>query len=201
MMDFGWRKKVEKLRMVILSGGHQLARELAPGFSRILESFARAAKSGDGSGLQEEFANIPQDDHKQQLWEPLEVHGWLIQSTMYLRDGQLWWLVHAVRKNERAPIPSDNDVKFLDKVLEQLGAVPVRHAIIGPRSSPAGEPALPFGWWTWRNVWPLYEIQVNKDKRGDPDKIRIVPLGTRETDGYTSLRAQDFAVVDDQEER
>lgn len=196
-MDFGWRKKAEKLRMVVLSGGHQLARELPPGISRILEVFARVAESGDGSRLQEEMAAIPRDDHKP-LWEPIEVYGWEIQATMYLRDGQLWWLVHAVRKNEREP--GANDLKILDKVLGHLGAEPDRHAIIGPRSSPAGEPLLSFGWWTWRNGWPLYEIQVNKDKKRDQDKIRVVPLGTRETDGYTALRAPDLA-VDLQEER
>lgn len=193
-MILGWKKEAERLRMVILSGGHQLARELGPGISRILEFFSRAAKSGDGRGLQAEIADLPQDEHKP-LWEPIEVHGWKIQATMYLRDGQLWWLVHADRKNER--VPSEKDVKFLDKVLEHLGAVLERHAIIGPRSSPAGEALLPFGWWTWRNTWPLYEIQVNKDKKRDQDKIRVVPLGTRETDGYTSLRAQDLAAGND----
>jgi len=197
-MDFGWRKKAEKLRMVILSSGHQLARELPLGISRMLEAFARVAESGDGTGLREELEAIPQDDHKP-LWEPIEVHGWEIQATMYLRDGQLWWLVHADRKNGRSP--SENDVKFLDKVLEHLGAVLDRHVIIGPRSSPAGEAPLPFGWWTWRNGGQLYEIQVNKDKKRDQDKIRIVPLGTRETDGYSSLRSQDLVSGGDQEGR
>jgi hypothetical protein len=130
------------------------------------------------------------------LWEPIEVHGWKIQATMYLREGQLWWLVHAIRKNEREP--TEKDTGFLDKVLGHLGAEPDRHAIIGPRSSPPGEPPLPFGW-AWRNGWLLYEIQVNKNKKRNEGKIRIVPLGTRETDGYTSLRPQDFAVGDDDE--
>jgi len=197
MMDFGWKMKAERLRMVILSGGHQLARELPPGISKLLEIFARVAETGDGRGLQEEIAGAPQDGHKP-LWEPIEIHGWKIQATMYRRDDQLWWLVHAERKNERTP--SDKDVKLLDKVLEHLGAEPSRHMIIGPRSSPAGEPALPFGWWTWQNGWLLYEIQVNKDK-SDREKIRIVPLGTRETDGYTSLRSHDPFASADEEER
>jgi hypothetical protein len=63
--------------------------------------------------------------------------------------------------------------------------------IIGPRSSPSGEPWLPFGWWTWQNRWPLFAIQVNKNKKRDQDKIRIVPLGTRETEGYQAIFVDD----------
>jgi hypothetical protein len=189
-MDFGWRAKADRLRMVILSGGHQLARELAPGISRALEILSRVARTGDGRGLEEEMARLPQDAYKP-LWESIAVHGWKIAATMYLRDGQLWWLVHATRKNERAP--ADKDLVFLDKVLDHLGAHPALHAIIEPRSSPAGAPRLPFGWWTWRNTEQLYEIQVNKAKKRDQDKMRIVPLGSRETDGYTTLRARDLA--------
>lgn len=60
--------------------------------------------------------------------------------------------------------------------------------VIGPTSVPSGEPALPFGWWTWQNGLPLYEIQVNQHKR-DREKVRIVPLGSPETDGYRTLSA------------
>lgn len=183
-MNFGWQKKVERLRRVILSGGHQVARELPPGISRILASLARVSETGDGMGLHEEISSLPQDEHKL-LWEPLDVYGWRIHATLYLRDGTLWWLVHAVRKNEA--VPRDKDVVLLDKVLDHLGAVPSLHVIIGPRSGPPGEPALPFGWWTWQNRWPLYDVQVNKCGPHDHDKIRVVPLGSRETDGYQSL--------------
>lgn len=193
----GWEAKAERLRMVILSSGHQLARELPPGISRVLEIFARVAATGDGTGLQEEMAAVPEDEHRP-LWEPIEVHGWKIQATMYLRDGRLWWLVHAVRKNERAP--TEKNLVFLDKVLGHLGAEPARHAIIDPRNRPLGRELLPFGWWTWQNREQLYAVQVNKDKKRDQDKIRIVPLGTRETDGYTSLRVSDFAATAESEE-
>jgi hypothetical protein len=186
--DFGWKKQAERLRMVILSAGHQGAKELQPGISKIMTFFRRAAETGDGSMLQDEMERIPPDVEKP-LWEPIEVHGWKIEATMYRQNGQLWWLLSARRRNER--VPNDNDIVFLNKVLDYLGADPKRDMIIGPSSSPAGEPALPFGWWTWFNRHPLYEIQVNKDKKKDQDKIRIVPLGTRETDGYQSLDALD----------
>ena len=186
-MDFGWKKKAEKLRMVILSGAHQLAKELPPGLARILAVFAHVAKTGDGSMLQTQLASIPPDEAKP-LWEPAEIYGWSIQVTMYLENGQLWWLAHAERRNGN--VPSDKEMSFLDKVLEHLGADPARDAIIAPRSSPPGEPPLPFGWWAWFNRQNLYEIQVNKQKKGQ-DAIRIVPLGTRGTAGYQSLDALD----------
>ncbi len=188
MMNFNWKKKAEHLRMVILSGAHQLAKELPPGLAQILATFARVAATGDGRGLQEEITSVPADEAKP-LWEPAEIYGWSLQATMYLsRDQQLWWLVHAERRNGK--IPSPKDIVILDKILERLGADPRRDVIIGPRSSPPGEEPLPFGWWTWFNRAALYEIQVNKQKKGQ-DAIRIVPLGTRETDGYQSLDAID----------
>ena len=189
-LDFGWKKKAERLRMVILSAAHQLAKELPPGLLQILELFRRAAETKDGSTLMHDLDQIPKDPAASLLWEPAEIYGWLINATMYRREGQLWWLVHAARKNEDPP--RGKDVAFLDKVLDHLGAVPDRHVIIGPRSSPASHAALPFGWWTWQNRAQLYEIQVNEHKRGQ-DTIRIVPLGSRETDGYRALPSEDPA--------
>lgn len=191
MMDFGWKKKTERLRMTILSAAHQIAKELPLGISKMLAIYARVAQGGDGRGLREEMETViaAHPDEPKPLWEPLEIYGWKIQATLYLRDGKLWWLAHGVLKSEREP--SAKQIAILDKILEHLGAEPRRHMIIGPASSPIDEERLAFGWWTWQNHAQLYEIQLNKDKKRDADKLRIVPLGTRETDGYTSLRVGD----------
>ena len=190
-MEFGWKKKAERLKMVILSAAHRGAKELPPGVRKGLAIFRRAAETGGASGLEEECDQIERDygDEKKLTWEPIDLYGWNIVATMYLQDGQLWWLAHAVRKNEKSP--SDKEVAILNKVLEHLGAQPKRHVIIGPGSSPAGHEVLPFGWWTWQNRDLLYDIQVNKDKKRDRDKIRIVPLGTRATDGFETLDLPD----------
>lgn len=205
-MDFGWKAKAERLRMTMLSAAHQSAKELPPGVAKTLEVFARIAQTGKMDALQEELDSIQRDhpDDARPLWEPIEVHGWSIEAVLYLRenklqpqpsDKNLWWLVHARRKNDRDP--TDKDLVFLNKVLEHLGCEPTRHVIIGPLTVIVEEDGrLPFGWWTWRNGWLLYDIQVNKDKKRDRDKIRIVPLGTRETEGYTSL---DVLAADDEE--
>jgi hypothetical protein len=181
-MDFGWKNKAERLRMVILSCSHQLAKDLPPGLSKSLAIFGRVAKIGGEQGaFREEMEAVIRDhaDEPRPLWEPIEVHGWKIEATMYLQSNQLWWLVHAVRPTNKEP--SDKDVAFLDKVLEHLGGDPKRDMIIGPRSGPVH---LAFGWWTWFNVSPLYEIQVNADKKRDEEKIRVVPLGAPESEGY-----------------
>lgn len=200
-MDFGWKKKADRLKMVILSGAHQRAAELPPGIAAILDLFRRVAADGGGTDVKGEFDRIcaTHANEPNPLWEPADIYGWKIQATFYRQDDKLWWLFHAVRRNEKEP--SDKDIGFLDKVLDHLGADPKRHAIISPRSSPPGEPRLVFGWWTWQNRWPLFDIQVNKDKKRDADKIRIVPLGTRETDGYTSLGTVDTVDFDDKDPR
>jgi hypothetical protein len=197
MMGFGWKKKADRLKMVILSGGHQVAKELPPGIAEILELFKHVAATGDGAGLKDAFDRIcvVHADDPKPLWEPIDIYGWKIQATLYLQNGQHWWLFRAVRRNEKEP--SEKDIAFLDKVLDHLGADQKRDMIIGPRSSLAGEPLLVFGWWTWFNRWPLYEIQVNKAKRGQ-DVMRIVPHGTRSSDGYQSV---DLLATEDDKEK
>lgn len=189
-MDFGWKKKAEILRMTMVSAAHPIAKELPPGIAKILDIFRRVAETGDGRGMQEEMAAIPKDAETP-LWEPAEIHGWHFQATLYRKDSQLWWLVRAIRKNERAP--SDKDLVFLDKVLDYLGAVPRRHAIIEPTSSPPGEPRLPFGWWTWQNRWPLIDVQVRG--KGKDAELRFVPLGTRANDGFQSVDLSEKADI------
>jgi hypothetical protein len=192
MMNFGWKKKAELLRMVILSAGHQMAKDLPAGTAAILELFKRTAANGGGSNVKQEFDRIctAYADEPQPMWEPIDLYGWKIQATMYLQNGQLWWLLNAARRNEKEP--SDKDIALLDKVLDHLGADPKRDTIIGPRSSPAGYETLHFGWWTWFNRWPLYEVQVNKGKRGQ-DMTRLVPHGTPASDGYQSIDLNDTA--------
>lgn len=184
IQDFGWKKKAETLRMTMLSAGHQVAIEIQPGLANILQMFKRTAVTKDGTMLLEEIRKVA-NDPIQVLWEPGQILGWSLNVTMYRKGDEIWWLVHAQRKDDRQT-PSEKDVSLLDKVLEHLGANPVEDMIIGPSSSPPGEPALAFGWWTWRNVAPLFEVQVNKDRKGK-DAIRIVRLGAEESDGYARI--------------
>ena len=188
VMDFGWKKKAEKLRMIIVSAAHRYAKDLPPGLEKALAIYRRVVAEGGTRGdLVQELEAIrgQHSNDVMPLWEPATIYGWQFQATMYLRDGELWWLVHASRKNEN--VPSEKEMTFLDKVLDHLGAEPSRHAIISPRSSPPDEDPVPFGWWTWKNRSQLFDIQVNEHAPRDRDKMRIVPLGSRETDGYRSL--------------
>lgn len=185
MLDFGWKKKVDRLRMTMLSVGHFLAKELPVELQRVLMVFRGVATTGDGSPVLDELErNVPEPEPEDRpTWEPIEISGWLINVTMYLDGNQLWWLLHAARPNERSP--SEKDAAFLDKVLDQLGADPRRDMIIGPRSHPDGEAHLPFGWWAWFNRDDLYEMQARG--RGKAAQIRIVPLGSRESEGYVRV--------------
>lgn len=181
MFSFGWKKKTLILKVTILSSAHQLAQELSPFIAHMLELYSEASKTGDISRLQQHIEQSKEGDTHKLLWEPAEIYGWMIQATLYKKAEHLWWLVHATRKTNVSP--SDKDITLLDKILEELGAQPLRHMVIGPRNTGG---VLPFGWWTWQNREPLLDLQVNKDKKGK-DMIRIVPLGTRETDGFESV--------------
>lgn len=181
MMDFGWKKKAERLRMTLLSAGHQLAKPL-PKVNWGLEVLRRAAETGDTSFLQQEMLQIPSDTEKP-LWEPLEIYGWNVHATLYLDNGQLWWLLHAARKDARPP--NENATRFLEKILGHLGADPERDKIIGPRNGAEENPPLPFGWWRWFNRWPLYEVQIKGT--GKHAAMRVVPIDTPASDGYERL--------------
>jgi hypothetical protein len=207
MLDFGWKKKAERLRMVVLSGAHQNAKELPFVLSKMLAIYRRVVVDGGSIGgfpaLQQEMerelspqALAEHADDPKPLWEPIDVRGWTIKATFYLREEKLWWLVHASHNNSRGPTLVD--IQILDKVLEHLGAMPSHHEIIGPHSMPADEERMPFGWWTWQNRDQLYDIQINKNKKRDADKLRIVPLGSRETDGYQSMKLDDKNTVEEE---
>jgi hypothetical protein len=210
--SFGWKKKANQLSGVLLSFAHQMAKELAPAFEKILDLYRELdLNKGRGEAYQSDFQKRMDQcastltDADRPLWEPIEIHGWKIEATLYLKNGQHWWLLHAVRKRETSP--SDNDLVFLNKVLEHLGCDPERNMIIGPKTKAWAAMAdddaheerrahgrddhMPFGWWTWCNRAPLFEVQVNKDKKNKKDMLRFVPLGTPEADGYVRMPSID----------
>jgi hypothetical protein len=194
MMFGGWQKKALTLREVLLSAGHQVARELPSSISTMLELYREAAKTGDLTQL-EAFIAEPRDEKESKpMWEPASIYGWEIQATFYRLDGKLWWLVRAERRGGREP--TEKDIGMLDKVLDLLGAQPMRDMVIGPRSNCASDGFLAFGYWTWPNRHQLNEIQV-KGKKGQDITMRIVPHGTRPTDGYESVDLSAKADLDD----
>lgn len=191
----GWQRKADVLRGVMLSAGHQLARPLDPGIQALMDAYRDAAKtSEDTPNLRQKLdtaKGLIENDPKSQIWEPVHdkrgepshIYGWHFNATMYLENDQLYWLLHAQRP--RDAMPTDNELGFLRKVVEHLGADIVRDQIIGPWS-PNGDSR--FGWWTWFNQWPLVEIQSRKARPGAtaPD-LRYVPLGTPPSDGYERI--------------
>lgn len=185
-MDLGWKKKAERLRMIVLTGAHSLAKELAPALREILDFFRETAKTlhFDRAKAARTLA-APIAQEVKPIWEPAEIYGWKIEATLYREQHQLWWLVSARRGEHEQQPPTEKSIDFLIKVLEHLGADPRRDAIIAPWSHPEGKEALPFGWWAWINQQPLYEFRV-KGK-----SMRVFPLDAPEVDGYTRLDQAD----------
>lgn len=175
----GWKVKALKLKTILLVG-HELAKPMPATLERILALYTEVQQTGDLSLLAGQIEKLPPvTDAERPIHEPADINGWHFDAMFYLKDGELWWLVHALRKDEQPP--RDKDVKLLYHVLELLGATPA-DAIIAPRSSEFTQ-NLPFGWWTWRNVAPLQEMQVNPNLKGVAG-MRIVRKGAPETDGF-----------------
>ena len=187
-MISGWKKKAEKLRMIILSA--DLDQPLSPAMAESFE-LQRGFRKGqiDLPRLQSEMARLqPQLKQWDGLWEPFSdmrgepqsVYGWMINATMYQLNDQNWWLVRAERKpSDKMP---EKDVLMLSKVIEVLGGHIEHDALsVGALEDNALE-GVPF-MWTWFNQAPLYEVQVSKARKN----IRVVPRGAPESDGYVRM--------------
>jgi hypothetical protein len=187
MFEMNWLKKAETFRMVLVSGGHQMAKPLGDGMLKILHALEDAAHGKDVSGL-ESLANRVAEEHADEpkpLWEPVDIYGWGLTACFYRNTNHgLWWLARAIRKDMKSP--TDKDLAFLDKVLKHLGCDQTKDTIIGPLNAPTGTPRLPFGWWTWQNKFPLYEIHVNKNV-SKKKMVRVVRVGAAEADGYVRV--------------
>lgn len=93
-MDFGWKKKVERLRVIILSCAPLF--ELDPLTARTINTMRDATRlracreeiEGTIEALNEAQAGAVQAPRT--LWEPLELYGWRFEATMYLLDGKPW---------------------------------------------------------------------------------------------------------------
>lgn len=186
MITPGWKKKAEKLRMIILSAEIDLP--LPPELAHVFEVMRRFRKGqADTEALQRAIdapVEVPQ-----WLWEPFSdmrgepqpIYGWMINATMYQLNGQNWWLVSAERRPSNT-LP-EKDMLMLGKVLDVLGGHIEHDALsIGALDDNARE-GVPF-MWTWFNQAPLYEVQVSKAKKD----IRIVPRGAPESNGYAKLK-------------
>lgn len=186
MLIPGWKKKAERLKTIVLTGGHQLAQELSPSCVEIFALLRKAA--GQGADI----AQISNDINRvtgsastvPMVSEPLDAYGWRIRATLYKERHQFWWLVHAERAKLTEP-PRPRDIVILHNIIAHLGGDPERDMMIGPTSSPEGEPALPFGWWTWINQHTLLEMQGKGTGRST--QLRIVPVGSPETDGFRRM--------------
>jgi len=169
VQDFGWKKKAERLRMMILAGAPLF--EIDPLMLRTLETMRKGLR---GQSSRDEFEQTlgelntsPPSAGSSFLWEPIDIYGWAVSATMYLLDGKPWWLVRATHKK---PQPSDKEITMVEKVVGHLGADPVRDRIMNTSFDAHG-----YGmWWTWINQTQLYEFQTDRQTKD----FRVVPEGT-----------------------
>jgi hypothetical protein len=168
MMGIGWKWKTIVLRSTMLSRAHQDAGALTPMLAKSIAVYHRQAEQGgvasENVEAVAELARIVEEHDRdpKPTWGRATIYGWTIGATMYRMDGQLWWLLHATHgSGDNMTSPNDKDVAMLHKILNELGAEPMRDMIIGPeskataRSADGEEVPLPIGWWTWINRFKL----------------------------------------------
>jgi hypothetical protein len=187
----GWKKKAEKLRMIILSC--DLDQPISP---EMAESFDLMRKVRKGQIDLEEFRRAeaklqPHLKPWEGLWEPFSdmrgepqsFYGWAIEAAMCQLNDHNWWLVRAERMVRGADTLPGKDVAMLGKVIEVLGGHIEHDALsVGELEDNALE-GVPF-LWTWFNQAPLYEVQVSALRKD----IRVVPRGAPESDGYIKMK-------------
>lgn len=187
MPDFMWRQKTRLLIGVMLVGGHQVAKPITPGLATMIDAMREFDRTKDFLALKSAVDSAPPPSGFA-LHEPADIGYWHLVAMMYLAvDGTLMWLLHATTTRKSFKV-TGGDIALLEKIITMMEGDPVRHQLIGPRSAPAGESFVPFGWWTWPNKMSLLEMQINSSKSiKDKDVSRIVPRDTRESDGYTKI--------------
>ena len=187
----GWKKKVDHLRSFILSVAE--LKELPTEVRKTFDLFAMYEKGFlNDKEAEAEFERLELKGTLSPLtWEPLDIYGWHINTTLYLCDGKIWWLVRATLKNE-THLPNEKDRLSLEKVVDYLGADTKRDLMIDLVKKT--ETAAASIYWTWINQHQMMEMQGNpellkryKDKRG----LRIVHRGAPETDGFVRFMFDD----------
>lgn len=185
---FGWKPKGQFLRNVMLAAGWQYAKPLAFPVAQTLEILREGVAGDIGKTWEQTVARLDAlpsiTDTERPKWEQQQFGVWDVQVTFYTKDevpDQYWWLVRAVSSR----VGNDNpvrpkDIANLRQILEFLGSRPDDDTIIAPWSSPTNN-MFALGYWTWRNVAPLEEIQVHETKKG---AMRRVRRGTPESHGF-----------------
>lgn len=183
MLTPGWLKKALHLRSIVLCSPLNKLPDTSLDAFDAMRSFRR------GTIGFVELKRRTQADHgpsKPMLHEAAEIYGWNIQAALFDWNGVAWWLVSVARKNT----PTDKDRVILAKVLVTLGCDdPDRDALSVSDFDDVIAEGIPF-MYAWRNMLELQEVQIHKMKRGK-DMIRIVPRGSRASDGYESLPMTD----------
>lgn len=160
---------VDKLNKIVLSSAP--LEEIPPKVNELYELWRRIAQGtldstvleAEGEAIMQRLADVSMSDMRI-MWEPLtdgygepiRPSGWSVQATMYLLNGQPWWMVEAKRDPESPPTPADDGA--LDKIVDRLGADAKRDRI---HDMPYPE----LGWmriFTWFHAGPLMEMHRNE---------------------------------------
>lgn len=142
--NLGLEQLVHKLKIIVLSST-PLA-EIPTRLNDTFEMFRRSTRGTITTTEIEDFVSRIGDrdpwEDARVMWEPLSdshgeeitPNGWQVKATLYLLNGQPWWLADAKRDPHSPPTPEDDAV--LDDIMNQLGADTRRDLVRDMRDLP-----------------------------------------------------------------
>jgi hypothetical protein len=177
---------VDKLRLIVLSSAplFEIPAEINATLD-IWRQLTRGTISEEEAEVAIQRLGAPDLAAMKILWEPLSdsvgeliaPQGWNVTATMYLLNGQPWWLVRADHARPSGPTRADDEL--LSSIVDRLGADPKRDLIMD-MNFPEARWAR---YYTWFHSGPLYETHLNKTTVD----LRVVPAGTQPAPGYERL--------------
>lgn len=187
---------VEKLRRIVLASAPLV--ELDPVVAQIFDLWRKLTRheiaEADAARQLQAWTTGDRTEAawRQFIWEPLSDtvgdpilhYGWEINATLYLANGQPWWLVRANHNRARTG-PSDNDKKQLAKVVERLGARDPARDLLYVMNH---EELRWAHYYAWFHHGPLLETHVNARTRD----LRIEEEGTPLADGFERVPRLDI---------
>lgn len=193
----GWLKKASKLRATVACIPDGEIKDLSPSMSDMIDAmraYRRGTITEDEAFRRCTAAELAgrAEPHIERLHEPADIYGWQIKATLVRWHDKVCWLVVVDRPSRTC---TGKDLAMLGKVMVALGSDDPKRDQVSVGGDPdelarRGSPII----FAWPNTDQLLDVHVNKEKRGK-DLMRIVPRGSRPTDGYENL--DDLAAAGD----
>jgi hypothetical protein len=184
----GWLKKALKLRTIVSCIPDNEIKE-SP-VETDLNDAMRAFRRGtiDEQALLDRYKALGDTPPPERLHEPAEIYGWRFRATLVRYHGKPWWLVSVERPSGTA---SAKDKAMLVKIMGALGCDDIERDQLSVMPMDELVAAKVPVMYLWPNMIQLLDVHIHTEKANKgklhKDAMRLVPRGSRPTDGYEDL--------------